>query len=289
VLEGDAVIETSEGTPQGAVISPLLANIYLHYVYDLWVEVRRRRHATGDMIIVRYADDTIVGFQHRGDAVVFLRDLKERLAKFALSLSEEKTRLIEFGRFVAERRKRRDEKKPDTFDFLGFIHICEQKRNGKGFQLRRKTRRKRKWAFLNRIVEELCRIRHSPIDEQGQWLASAPRGHYNYFAVPTNLGAVRAVRHLVKVRWYLSLLRRSQRRRLTWRRMNVIAKRWLPIAVVTHPWPEQRFLVKRRKSRMPERARTDLCGGRLETAVPAAICAFGRGLCLGQTRCSSLR
>jgi RNA-directed DNA polymerase len=247
VLDGGSAIETSEGTPQGAVISPLLANVYLHYVYDLWAKAWRRHHATGDMIIVRFADDSIVGFQHRGDADVFLRDLKERLAKFALNLSEEKTRLIEFGRFVAERRKRRGEKKPDTFDFLGFTHICGQKRNGTGFQLHRKTRRKRKWAFVNRIAEELHRIRHSSIDEQGQRLATALRGHYNYFAVPTNLGAVCAVRHLVEARWYLSLLRRSQRRRLTWRRMDVIAAKWLPIPTVIHPWPEQRFLVKYRR------------------------------------------
>lgn len=247
VLEQSAHIETVEGTPQGAVISPLLANIYLHYVYDLWARAWRRRYATGDMIIVRYADDTIAGFQSRGDAAKFLRDLKERLARFGLSLNEEKTRLIEFGRFVAKRRRARGEGKPETFDFLGFTHICGEKRNGKGFQLLRKTRRRQKWTFLTRITQELRRIRHWAIDAQGQWLASVLRGHYGYFAVPTNLGAVRAVRHIVKVRWYLSLLRRSQRRRLAWRRMNGIVKRWLPIPRVIHPWPEQRFLVKHRR------------------------------------------
>lgn len=248
ILERDARTETHEGTPQGAVISPLLANIYLHYVFDLWAEAWRRRHATGDMIIVRYADDTVVGFQSQGDAVAFLRDLKARLATFALNLSEEKTRLIAFGRFVAERRKLRGEGRPATFDFLGFTHICGSKRNGKGFQLRRKTKRKRKWAFVSRIAENLSRIRHAPIDEQGRWLASVLRGFYNYFAVPTNIGSVRAVRHLVKVRWYLSLLRRSQRgRRLTWRRMNAIVEKWLPMPGVMHPWPEQRFLVKHRR------------------------------------------
>jgi RNA-directed DNA polymerase len=244
VLEEGRRLETEEGTPQGAVISPLLANIYLHYVYDLWAQAWRKRHATGDMVIVRYADDTIVGFQHQGDAVLFLRDLKERLAAFALDLHPEKTRLIAFGRFVAERRRARDEGKPETFDFLGFTHICGSKRNGRGFLLRRKTKRKRRWATLVRIGKELAHIRHKPIDEQGRWLATVLKGHYAYFAVPTNLPAVRALRHHVKVRWYLSLLRRSQKRRLTWRRMNVIAKRHLPMPRVIHPWPEQRFLVK---------------------------------------------
>jgi RNA-directed DNA polymerase len=244
VLEEGRRLETEEGTPQGAVISPLLANIYLHYVYDLWAQAWRKRHATGDMVIVRYADDTIVGFQHQGDAVLFLRDLKERLAAFALDLHPEKTRLIAFGRFVAERRRARDEGKPETFDFLGFTHICGSKRNGRGFLLRRKTKRKRRWATLVRIGKELTHIRHKPIDEQGRWLATVLKGHYAYFAVPTNLPAVRALRHHVKVRWYLSLLRRSQKHRLTWRRMNVIAKRHLPMPRVIHPWPEQRFLVK---------------------------------------------
>ena len=148
VLEEGKRVQTREGTPQGAVVSPLLANIYLHYVYDAWVAAWRKRRATGAMIVVRYADDTVVGFQHKGDAVAFRRDLNERLAKFALELNREKTRLIAFGRFVAERRKARGERKPDTFDFLGFTHICGQKRNGKGFQLHRKTRRGRKWAFF---------------------------------------------------------------------------------------------------------------------------------------------
>jgi len=247
VVDNGTRVETKEGTPQGAVISPLLANIYLHYVYDVWVEAWRRRHATGAMIVVRYADDTVVGFEHQGDAVAFLSDLKSRLGKFALSLNEKKSRLIAFGRFAARNRRARGEGRPETFDFLGFTHICGAKKNGKGFQLIRKTKRKRKWAFVTRTAEELRRIRHSPIDEQGQWLARALRGYYNYFAVPTNLESVRAVRHLIKVRWYLSLLRRSQRNRLSWRRMNVIVERWLPIPTVIHPWPEQRFLVKYRR------------------------------------------
>src|SRR5437773_5727876 len=243
VLEDGHLAETEEGTPQGAVISPLLANIYLHYVYDLWVHTWRKRHATGNMIVVRYADDTIVGFQHRADAERFLHDLTERLAKFALDLHPEKTRLIEFGRYAAGDRVRRGEGKPETFDFLGFTHICGTMRDGRRFQLKRKTKRKRKRATLQRIVDELRRIRHSPIDGQGRWLATVLRGHYAYFAVPTNLPAVRALRNHVKVHWFLSLRRRSQRYRLTWSRMNVIAAKHLPLPRGLHPWPEQRFLV----------------------------------------------
>src|SRR5262250_2950680 len=180
VLEGDQWIETIEGTPQGAVASPLLANVYLHYVYDLWVQRWRKRHATGAMIVVRYADDTIVGFQHRRDAERFLNDLKNRLAQFALSLHPEKTRLIEFGAFAAERRKRRGESKPETFDFLGFTHLCGTRNDGTGFQLVRRTQRKRMRAKLNEIAGRLRRVRHRPIDEQGQWLGTVVRG---YFAV----------------------------------------------------------------------------------------------------------
>jgi len=252
VLDNGVRVETGEGTPQGAVISPLLANIYLHYVYDLWVAAWRKRHATGDMIVVRYADDTIVGFQHQGDARLFLRDLKERLAKFALDLHPEKTRLIAFGRFVAERRKARGEGKPETFDFLGFTHICGNKKDERGrpirrFQLLRKTKRKRKWATIQAINKVLQRIKHEPIDDQGRRVAGMLEGHYAYFAVPTNIDAVRAIRHHVKVRWYLNLRRRSQKRRLTWRRMNVIVKKFLPLPIIVHPWPEQRFLVRHRR------------------------------------------
>lgn len=173
---------------------------------------------------------------------MFLQHLRERLGKFALELHPEKMRLIEFGRFAAERRLRRGEGKPETFDFLGFTHICGFKRNATGFQLRRKTKRKRKQDLLNKLAAELQRIRHQPIDEQGRFLATVLRGHYAYFAVPTNLPSVRAIRHQVKVRWFLNLQRRSQRR-LKWRRMNVIADKYLPMPTVLHPWPDQRFLV----------------------------------------------
>jgi RNA-directed DNA polymerase len=252
VLDKGLHIETEEGTLQGAVISPLLANIYLHYVYDLWVQAWRQRHATSDMIVVRYADDTIVGFQRQGDATTFLNDLKARLAKFALDLHPDKTRLIAFGKFIAEERRARGKGRPETFDFLGFTHICGVKRTKDGksrnsFQILRRTRRKRKWATIRAIKMELRRIRHDPLDEQGRRLARMLEGHYAYFAVPTNIDAVRAVRHHVKVRWYLSLLRRSQKRRLSWRRMNVIAEKHLPQPTIVHPWPEQRFVVKHRR------------------------------------------
>lgn len=243
VLEEDQWIETTEGTPQGAVASPLLANIYLHYVYDLWVEQWRRRHATGDMIVIRYADDSVVGFQHRRDAEHFLKDLKERLARFALSLHPAKTRLIEFGKFAAERRMRRGEGKPEMFHFLGFTHYCSSKRNSPGFQLGRRTQRKRMRAKLQEIKETFRRLRHTPIDEQGQWLGTVIKGYFAYFAVPTNTRLLSAFRAHISEQWYRSLRRRSQRHRLTWKRMGRLIDRFLPPVRVLHPWPDQRFRV----------------------------------------------
>jgi RNA-directed DNA polymerase len=243
VMEENQWIETTEGTPQGAVASPLLANVYLHYVYDLWVQQWRERHADGDMIVVRYADDTIVGFQHQRDAERFLSDLKGRLAQFALSLHPEKTRLIEFGAFAAERRRRRGNGKPETFDFLGFMHYCSTRRDGTGFQLGRRTQRKRMRAKLEEITETLRRVRHTPIDEQGQWLGAVMRGYFAYFAVPTNTRMLSAFRAHVSERWFRSLRRRSQRHRLTWERMDRLIDRFLPPVRVQHPWPDQRFRV----------------------------------------------
>lgn len=244
VLEEGQRIETTEGTPQGAVISPLLSNVYLHYVYDLWVNQWRGRHAQGDLIVVRFADDSVVGFQHRRDGERFLADLQGRLAEFALCLHPEKTRLIEFGKFAAERRARRGEGKPETFDFLGFSHICGEKANGKGFQLLRKTKRKRLKAKVREVKEELRRHMHAPIDEQGRWLNSVLRGHYAYFAVPTNSAALSAFRHHIIIRWIRRLRRRSQRHRMTWARMQTYIDRYLPRPQILHPWPEQRFRVK---------------------------------------------
>lgn len=237
-------MESSEGTPQGAVISPLLANIYLHYVHDLWVNQWRGRHARGDMIVVRFADDTVAGFQHKRDGERFLADLGRRMAAFALNLHPEKTRLIEFGKFATERREKRGQGKPETFDFLGFTHICGVKANGQGFQLWRKTKRKRLKVKLREVKEELRRHMHASIDEQGRWLNRVLRGHYAYFAVPTNSAALSAFRHQLIVRWIRRLRRRSQRHRMTWTRMQKYIDWHLPRTRILHPWPEQRFRVK---------------------------------------------
>jgi RNA-directed DNA polymerase len=240
VIENGIRADTVEGTVQGASISPLLANVYLHYVFDLWAEQWRRRHARGDMILARFADDYIAGFEHRDDAERFLADLRERFAKFSLELHPEKTRLIEFGRFAAERRARRGLGKPETFDFLGFTHICTKSRSGR-FMLKRVTIKKRMAAKLSEVKAELMRRRHLPIPDQGRWLASVIRGHCNYYAVPSNSDAITAFRTQATRHWYRALRRRSQRSRLDWERMNRLAYRWLPPAHVTHPYPEVRF------------------------------------------------
>jgi len=193
VLEDGVVTVSESGTGQGSVVSPLLANVYLHYTFDLWAERWRRREATGDMIIVRYADDIIVGFEHEADARRFWDVMRERLQEFSLSLNSEKTRLIEFGRHAVDRRARRGLGKPETFKFLGFTHICGQSRRGK-FLLKRRTRRDRMRAKLTEIKEELRRRMHQPIPEQGQWLAQVVRGFFAYHAVPTNFPALRAAR-----------------------------------------------------------------------------------------------
>jgi group II intron reverse transcriptase/maturase len=232
-----------KGTPQGAVISPLLANIYLHYAYDLWAAQWRRRHARGAMIVVRYADDTVVGFEHRSDAERFLAELRIRLAEFALELHPEKTRLIEFGRNAASDRTARGDGKPETFDFLGFTHICTRRRRG-GFLLARHTRRDRKRAKLAEITEDLRRRWHQDVAEQGRWLAGVMRGYFAYHAVPTNNRALQAFRHHVVGLWRRALRRRSQRDRTTWTDIDRLAERYLPKPRITHPWPAQRFRVK---------------------------------------------
>src|SRR4051795_7782361 len=222
VLEGGVVSISEKGTGQGSVISPLLANIYLHYALDLWAVRWRRREATGDMIIVRYADDFIVGFQHESDARRFLDEMRERLGKFALSLHPEKTRLIEFGRFAAERRARRGLGKPETFNFLGFTFICGKTRQNK-FQIKRKTRRDRMWAKLKMIKEEMWRRMPQPIPEQGKWLGRVVSGYFDYHAVPTNGRALVAFRHHVTDLWRHTLRRRSQKDRITWAQMTKLA------------------------------------------------------------------
>jgi RNA-directed DNA polymerase len=229
-----------EGVGQGASISPLLANVYFHYAFDLWAHQWRERQACGDVVIVRFADDIVVGFERRDDAERFRRDLGERLAKFALELNAEKTRLIEFGRFARERRSKRGLGKPETFEFLGFTHICAEGRTGR-FKLKRVTAKRRMRAKLREVKAELRRRRHLPVPDQGRWLRSVLQGHFNYYAVPDNGEALRAFRNRAIRHWRRSLSRRSQRGRVTWRRMHRIASRWLPPARILHPWPTLRF------------------------------------------------
>jgi RNA-directed DNA polymerase len=242
ILEDGVVSVSDRGTGQGSVISPLLANIYLHYTLDLWAVRWRRRAATGDMIIVRYADDFIVGFQHERDARHFLDEIRERLGEFALSLHPKKTRLIEFGRFAAERRKRRGLGKPETFNFLGFTFICGKTRAGK-FQIKRKTRRDRMRAKLKMIKEEMRRRMHQPILVQGKWLWHVVRGYFNFHAVPTNFRALVAFRTEIAKRWRRVLTRRSDMDKLNWDRMKRLIDEWLPKPRIIHPWPDKRFAV----------------------------------------------
>jgi RNA-directed DNA polymerase len=251
VIEDGNWSETVEGAPQGASASPLLANVYLHYVLDRWLRQWRRRRARGEVIIVRFADDFVAGFEYQDDARRLLADLRERFAKFALELHADKTRLIEFGRFAAERRSQRGLGKPETFDFLGFTHICAQNRNGR-FMLKRVTISKRMRAKLREVKDQLRRRQHLPVPEQGRWLASVVRGHLAYYAVPGNGRAIRAFRKQATRHWCMALRRRSQRHRLDWKRMNRIATRWLPAAQVSHPSPQLRFDV-RTQGRSPVR------------------------------------
>ncbi|MCW2243131.1 group II intron reverse transcriptase/maturase [Azospirillum canadense] len=243
VLEDEVVTTSDTGTGQGSVASPLLANVYLHYVFDLWAERWRRREATGAMIIVRYADAIVVGFEHEADARRFWEAMRERLREFALSLHPDKTRLLEFGRFAAANRKRRGLGKPETFTFLGFTFICGKTRRG-DFQIHRKTRRDRMQVKLTEIKEELRRRMHQPIPRQGQWLRQVTTGYYNYHAVPTNSRALEAFRYHVIDLWRRTLRRRSQKDASTWARIAKIANDWLPKPRILHPWPQQRFAVK---------------------------------------------
>jgi len=242
VLEDGIVTASDRGTGQGAVISPLLANVYLHYVLDLWAERWRRHEATGDMIIVRYADDFIVGFQHESDARRFLDALRERLREFALSLHSDKTRLIEFGRFAADRRAQRGLGKPETFNFLGFTFICGKSRTGK-FLITRKSRSDRMRAKLKEIKKVLRRRMHEPLPQQGKWLAQVAGGYFNYHAVPTNGPTLATFRFLVAELWRRALRRRSQKDRMKWERITQLADQWLPPPRILHPWPELRFAV----------------------------------------------
>jgi len=240
VIEDGKWSQTLEGTPQGASISTLLANVYLHYVFDLWADQWRRRHARGDVILVRFADDYVAGFEHRDEAERFLADLRDRFAKFGLELHPEKTRLIEFGRFAAQHRVGRGDPKPETFEFLGFTHLCAKDRRGR-FKLGRITSKKKMRAKLREVKTEMRRRMHRPLHEQGRWLASVLRGHYNYYAVPDNSRALGSFHRQVRWQWLHTLRRRSQHDRMTRERMGRLADRWLPRPRITHPWPSHRF------------------------------------------------
>jgi len=240
VMEEGKWTEPQTGTPQGSVISPLLANIYLHYAFDLWVNVWRQKWAQGEVVVIRYADDTIVGFQCRTDADRFLENIRERLKMFGLELHPEKTRRIEFGRFAEENRKRRGEGKPETFDFLGFTHISGKNRLGR-FTVRRKTIRKRMRAKLQQIKQELHRRMHDPVAQTGKWLLSVVQGYFNYYAVPGNLDSLAMFRERLLGLWWRTLRRRSQRDRFFWTRILALGRQWIPAPQVLHPYPALRF------------------------------------------------
>jgi RNA-directed DNA polymerase len=240
VMEDEQWQASKEGSPQGATVSPLLANLYLHYVFDVWVQQWRRRYARGNLIVVRYADDVVVGFEHEDDAMRFRAELGERMRKFSLDLHVDKTRLIEFGRFSAERRARKGQGKPETFNFLGFTHICGQARSGRFLLIRHSSRRRRR-AKLREVRDEIMRRRHLSIKKQGLWLGAVVRGYLNYHAIPTNIHAIQQFRKQVTRHWHRALRRRSQTHRTTWARMNRLAERWLPVARIQHPWPTERF------------------------------------------------
>ena len=235
---------TEVGTPQGSVISPLLSNIYLHYVLDQWVTAWRKNKAIGEVIIVRYADDFVMGFQYRREAERFLGEMKERFDQYGLEIHREKTRLIEFGRFAEANRAERGEGKPETFDFLGFTHICSRTQKGNRFTIRRKTIAKRLRTKLKEVREAIIRRRHEPVPALGKWLRSVIQGHLNYFAVPGNRKAVDRFRTEINRAWLFALRRRSQKsRNLTWDRIKRLIKTWIPTAKTQHPYPNQRLCV----------------------------------------------
>jgi len=241
VLEDGKRIRVQEGTPQGGSASPLLANVYLHYVFDLWVQAWRRKCAHGDVIVVRYADDIVVGFQVQSDADRFRAELTERMRKFHLELHPEKTRLLEFGPYAIDQRRWRGEGKPETFNFLGFTHICVKKRSNGRFTVLRQTIRKRLQAKLNEVKAELQRRMHEPIPEQGKWLHAVVGGHIRYYGVPMNQPALAIFRFQVGRLWHRALSRRGQNGRVLWDRMRRLITRWLPLPVVCHPYPLRRM------------------------------------------------
>jgi len=242
VLEEGKITYSEEGTPQGASLSPLLANIYLHYVFDLWVQVWRKRHSTGNVIVVRFADDIVLGFQYHSDALRFQSALEKRFGKFGLSLHPEKTCLIEFGRFAASNRSKRGEGKPEVFEFLGFTHICSKSRKGR-FLVLRKTIKSRMRRKLRDLKHWLRQHLHDPVPDVGNYLRSVLRGHFQYFGVPRNIRALGSFRQAVVCLWYSSLRRRSQKTALYWKRYYRLTKLYLPFPRILHPYPEQRIQV----------------------------------------------
>jgi group II intron reverse transcriptase/maturase len=246
VMEEGQWTASKEGSPQGATVSPLLANLYLHYVLDLWVQQWRKRHAQGDVVVVRYADDFVVGFEYQPDAERFLDALRERLRCFALELHPDKTRLIAFGKLANAARKARHMKgAAETFSFLGFTHLCARTKTGR-FLLARHTVKSRMRAKLHEVKAKVQRRRHLPIPEQGRWLGQVVRGYFAYYAVPTNIKALARFRTQIIRTWHRALRRRGQRDRTNWARMNALAQRWIPPARMLHPWPDERFDVRTR-------------------------------------------
>jgi len=245
VLEDGSRTYSEEGVPQGGSVSPMLANVYLHYVFDLWVKRWRNRQAAGDVIVVRFCDDVVVGFQYQQDAEGFLEALRKRFRKFNLELHEDKTRLIEFGRFAVQNRKRQGKGKPETFDFLGFTHICGKTRKGK-FVVLRYTIAKRMRAKLLELKGELRRRLHWPVPVVGKWLRVVLLGHYRYFGVPGNIRKIGAFKYHLSLLWFRTLRRRSQRHRLIWERMSRLINRWLPRPRICHTYPDLSLYVKTR-------------------------------------------
>lgn len=241
ILEEGEIIYNEQGTPQGSSASPLLANVFLHYIYDLWVQQWRKLKAHGDVIVIRFADDTVVGFQYESDAKQFHKELKERLLKFGLELHPEKTRLIEFGRFAAENREKRQEGKPETFTFLGFTHICGRTRKNGKFTIWRHTIKKKMQKKLREIKDELKKRMHDSIREIGQWLKAVVTGHYRYYGVPGNYEAMNDFRYQVGQKWKHSLRRRSQKATITWDKMGKLIDRWIPKPKILHKYPSERF------------------------------------------------
>jgi RNA-directed DNA polymerase len=240
-LEDGKRIRVQKGTPQGGSASPLLANVYLHYVFDLWVQAWRQQRAHGDVIVLRFADDIVVGFRDKAEADQFRAELTERMKKFNLELHPEKTRLLEFGSFAIPNRQRRGEGKPETFNFLGFTHICVKKRSNGMYTVLRQTIRKRLQTKLNEVRAELQRRMHEPIPELGKWLQAVVRGHIRYYGVPLNQNALWTFRFQVGRLWHRLLSRRSQNGRVLWERMRRLITRWLPRPSVCHPYPLRRM------------------------------------------------